>query len=151
MELETILRERRIPFEMHHHRPVYTAQQLAQAEHVPGQNVAKPVIVKGSRGFTMCVLPAPRHLDMQRVSEVLHDSNVRLAMEYELAQLFPDCEVGAEPPIGSLYNLPTIIDRHLEEDEEIVLAAGSHERSVSLRRADWEKLCNAVVADIAIE
>jgi Ala-tRNA(Pro) deacylase len=151
MQHETILRERDIPYELHCHAPAFTGQQLAQVEHVPGDMVAKPVIVKGRGGFAMCVLPAPRHLDMRRVAAVLEDSEVRLAMESEMAELFPDCELGAEPAIGSLYGLRTIIDRRLEDDDYVITAAGTHEESVKMRREDWERLCNALVANIACE
>ncbi len=151
MQLETILRERDIPYEVHSHPPTYTAQQLAQVEHVPGEMVAKPVIVKGRGGFAMCVLPAPRHLDMRRVAEVLEDPDVRLAMESEMAELFPDCELGAEPAIGSLYGLRTIIDRRLENDDYVITPAGTHEESLRMRREDWERICNALVANIACD
>ena len=151
MQLESVLRDRDIQYEMHCHRPTYTAQQLAQVERVPGRMVAKPVIVKGRSGFAMCVLPAPRHLDMRRVAEVLEDSEVRLAMESEMQGLFPDCELGAEPAIGSLYGLRTIIDRRMEDDDYVITPAGTHDECVKMRREDWERLCNAVVANSAIE
>lgn len=149
MQLESILRDRQIPFETHIHRPTYTARQLGQVEHVPDDMVAKPVIVKGRSGFTMCVLPASRHLDLRRVAQVLADPDVRLAMESELVGLFPGCELGAEPAVGSLYGLRTIIDRRLEDDEYIITSSGTHEECVKMRREDWERLCSAVVANIA--
>ena len=64
MQLETLLRERGVMFEEDRHAATYTAQGLAHEEHVSGHMVAKPVIVKGATGFTMCVLPAPKRLVM---------------------------------------------------------------------------------------
>jgi Ala-tRNA(Pro) deacylase len=151
MQLESLLQNHNIPYEMHRHPPTYTAQQLAQVEHVPGRMVAKPVIVKGRSGFCMCVLPAPKHLDMNRLGQVMGDTDVRLAMESELANLFPDCELGAEPAIGSIYGIPTIIDERLEDDEYVFTSAGTHENCIKLRREDWSRLCNAVVANIACD
>jgi Ala-tRNA(Pro) deacylase len=151
MQLESILRDRQIPYEMHSHRPTYTARQLVQVEHVPSDMVAKPVIVKGRAGFAMCVLPASRHLDLRRVAQLLADPDVRLATESEMGGLFPGCELGAEPAVGSLYGLRTIIDRRLEDDEYVVTSAGTHDECVKMRREDWERLCSAVVANIAAD
>jgi Ala-tRNA(Pro) deacylase len=149
MSLETFLHERGIPCERHEHRISYTAQRLAEVEHVPGHMVAKPVIVKGQSGYAMCVLPATRHVDLARVAEVLDESEVELATEPEMAGLFPECEVGAEPPIGAIFGLRTIVDPSLMRDDELIMQAGSHTESVKMRRADWERVCRPIIAPIA--
>jgi Ala-tRNA(Pro) deacylase len=150
MELESFLRDKGIGFEKHTHTTTYTAQGLAHAEHVSGYVVAKPVIVRTQVGFTMCVLLAPQHLDLKRVGEVLHESDPRLATEAEMADLFPDCELGAEPPIGALYDMKTLMDPRLQDDEFLVMQAGSHRESIKMRREDWEKICHPQVAPIAL-
>jgi Ala-tRNA(Pro) deacylase len=112
--------------------------------------VAKPVSVKGASDFAMCVLPAPKHLDLDRVAEVLKDTAVRLATEAEMADRFQDCELGAEPPLGSMFDMKTIMDAQLKEDEFLVMQAGTHEDAIRMRREDWERLCEPVVASIAM-
>lgn len=149
MKLENLLDERGINYEKHTHPTAYTAQRLADVEHVSGYLVAKPVVVKTSAGFAMCVLPAPKHLDLEQVSHVLKDPNVRLATEEEMSRLFPDCELGAEPPIGSLFGLTTIMDEQLRKDEFLVMQSGTHTEAVKTRREDWERLCDPIIAPIA--
>lgn len=149
MNLEDLLKEKGITYERHSHTKTYTAQDLAHQEHVSGYMVAKPVVVKGASGFTMCVVPAPAHLSLKRVAEVLREADVRLATEAEMIKLFPDCELGAEPPVGSLFGLKTIMDSRLTADQDIIMQAGTHTDSIKLRRADWEGLCHPLVADIA--
>ena len=149
MKLESFLQERGIGYEKHKHTTTYTAQALAQAEQVSGYMVAKPVIVKGSSGFAMCVLPAPKQLDLKRAAEVLGEPELRLATEAEMSELFPDCEVGAEPPVGTLFGLKTVMDQRLKEDEFLVMQAGAHTEAIKLRREDWERLCDPLVAPIA--
>ena len=149
MKLETFLKARGIGFEKHSHTMTYTAQGLAQAEHVSGYLVAKPVVVKCSAGFVMCVLPAPKHLDLKRVGAVLGDDGVRMATEPEMAELFPDCELGAEPPIGAMFEMQTVMDRSLKEDENLIMQAGTHTESVKISREEWERACDPTVADIA--
>ena len=146
MNLETYFTKNRIPFEKHIHTPAYTAQGLAQAEHVSGYQVAKPVVVRTGSGFAMCVLTAPQHLDRKRVADVLKEGEVRLATESEMAGLFPDCELGAEPPFGNVYNLPVYVDESLRKDPEIVFNAGTHTEAIRMRYADLVRPVIAVLS-----
>ena len=150
MKLEPLLNERGIDYQKHTHVTTYTAQGMAHEEHVSGYMVAKPVVVKGAGDFAMCVLPAPAHLDLKRVAEVMGESKVRLATEAEMAELCEDCELGAEPPVGSLFGMKTFMDTRLKEDEFLVMQAGTHTESIELRREDWEKLCDPVAAAITV-
>ena len=149
MKLESFLKNQGVGFEKHLHALTYTSQGLAQAEHVSGYLVAKPVIVKHDAGFTMCVLPAPKHVDLKRVADALQTDHVTLASEEEMAELFEDCEVGAEPPVGAMFDMPTVMDSLLKDDEHLLMQAGSHTESIKIRRDDWEKICKPIVASIA--
>ncbi len=151
MTVTTFLQQKKIPFEAHKHDVVYTAQQLAAEEGVSGYEVAKPVIVKGAKRFAMCVLAAPHHLDQRKAAEALGEKEVRLATEQEMADRFADCELGAEPPIGKMFHMKTVMDSKLRNDEYLVMQAGSHRESIRMRRADWEKVCKPVIASIAME
>jgi Ala-tRNA(Pro) deacylase len=149
MTLDSILEHRRIPFQKHTHPATFTAQGLAQAERVSGYHVAKPVVVRTTEGYTMCVVPAPLHVDMEKVRDALGQPEARLATESEMASLFPGCELGAEPPIGSIFGLKTLMDERLQSEERLHMQGGSHTNCVSLRRSDWERLCEPRVVDIA--
>ncbi len=151
MDLETYLVGRGVGFEKHTHAVTYTAQHLADSEHVSGYMVAKPVVVKSPSGYAMCVLAAPKRLDTQRVARTLHESEVRLATEAEMAELFPDCELGAEPPVGALFGLKTLMDAQLKDDAYLVMQAGTHREAIKMRREDWERLCEPITAPIARE
>lgn len=149
MTVESFLQERGIGYEKHTHTVTYTAQALAGAEHVSGYMVAKPVVVKGAGGFAMCVLAAPQHVDLKRAADALGEPEVRLATEAEMAELFSGCELGAEPPIGAMFNMTTVMDTQLKRDEHLVMQAGTHTAAIKLRREDWESVCAPVVAPIA--
>ncbi len=151
MNVESYLAKNGVKYEKHAHTTAYTAQGLAHAEHVSGHIVAKPVIVKGKAGFYMCVLPAPRHVDLAKVADVVHEQQLQLASEAEMAQLFPDCELGAEPPFGNMFGLKTIMDNHLQEDAMLVMQAGTHTDAIKMRRSDWQRVCAPVVASISTE
>ena len=82
------------------HPLAYTAREVASAEHLPSREVAKTVVVFGDEGYHMIVVPASRFVDFQEVRLTLGLTHARLATEQEIGQLFPDCELGAMPPIG---------------------------------------------------
>lgn len=149
MDLESFLQQHGIAFEKHDHPTAYTAQELAHEEHVSGYLVAKPVIVKGQKGFTMCVLPAPKQLDLDRAAKLLQEQELRLATESEMAEQFPGCELGAEPPMGILFGLKTLMDEQLQQVDHLVMQAGTHTEAIKVGRVDWERACQPVVAPIA--
>ncbi|MFQ5787913.1 MAG: aminoacyl-tRNA deacylase [Thermodesulfobacteriota bacterium] len=105
------------------HSPAYTAQEIAASIHIPGKELAKTVILKANEGFLMAVLPASRKINFDLLKEVVGDEGVKLASEDELKDIFQDCEVGAMPPFGNLYNLPVYVATALSEDREIAFNA----------------------------
>ena len=72
--------------------------------------------------FVMCVLAAPHKVDMKALKKQLGAKSVELAQENEIGNLFPDCELGAEPPFGNLYDLQTVMDKSLEADDHITFS-----------------------------
>jgi Ala-tRNA(Pro) deacylase len=147
--LEAYLRENQVPFQMQHHARVFTAQEVAASEHIPGKMLAKVVMALADGRLLMVVLPAPDRVDLAKLGMLLNARDVRLAQESEFAAAFPDCEVGAMPPFGNLYNLPVYVDTTLAEDETIVFQAGTHTDTMSMRYADFERLVRPTVADLA--
>src|SRR5262245_33822086 len=136
MRLDDFLNERRVPFERVHHRRAYSANRLAEELHVPGREVAKTVLVRTRRGYCLAVLPANRRIDMLELRRDLNGDDVELASEEEIEQMFPDCDTGAMPPFGSLYQFPTLVDEELTEDESIVFEGGNHEDSIRMSYRD---------------
>ena len=124
--LEQCLEQAAASYSFQQHRTVFTAQEVAQTEHIPGQMMAKPVIVNADGNLAMLVLPATEKLDLRKASEVLHAKSMRLASETEFQETFTDCEVGAIPAFGNLYGVPVVVDQMLAANESIVTQAGTH-------------------------
>lgn len=132
------------------HRSAYTAESVAHYENVPGQNVAKPVVVKADGDFYMCVLPSDHRIDFKVLKSQLMVKSLTLASEDELADLFPDCDVGTEPPFGILYGLETFMDRSLEDDKYIVFQGGSHETAISMSMKEYRRLAYPKIMDFSV-
>ena len=134
-----------VNYEVTEHQPTFTAQNLAAVEHEPGKFVAKPVIVNADGKYVMCVLSASSKIDLKTLKDQLGAKSVELATEEEIAEIFKDCDLGAEPPFGNLYNLETVIDKDLEKDDHIMFQAGSHKKAIRMNMADYQKLVNPKV------
>lgn len=128
------------------HSQAYTAQEIAAAAHVPGRELAKPVMVKLDGRMVMAVLPASHQIDFRALAREAGAENAQLAEEREFQELFPDSELGAMPPFGNLYDVPVLVDPALEEDEEIAFSAGSHSELLRMAYEDYKRLVKPRVA-----
>jgi Ala-tRNA(Pro) deacylase len=144
------LDERGVPFTYGTHRLAYTAQEVAAAQHVPGREVAKVVVLRADDRFIMVVLPAVKKLDLEALRGEIPFHRIRMAREDEFASLFPDSYVGAMAPFGNLYGLPVYVDRSLSTDEEIVFNAGSHLETLRMKYSDFVRLVNPVVIEAGV-
>lgn len=146
MNLQSYLDEQGVHYRVSHHDPAYTSQDLAAAEHVPGGRVVKPVIIKADNAWVMCALPASHRIDLEELRTQLNVDKVSLADEATLRQLCPDCELGAEPPIGKLFGMPTLIDESLVADDTVTFQAGTHTDAVTMPLAEYRRISNAEIA-----
>jgi Ala-tRNA(Pro) deacylase len=124
---------------------------MAQAVHVPGHEVAKTVLLRANHAYSyvVAILPATRLIDFERASKALGGTELALATEVEMANICPDCEIGALPPFGSKYGLKTIVDESLADDEWIVFEGNTHTESIRMRFADFCDLEHPLVLGIA--
>jgi len=146
--IEQYLKQQGVRYEVLHHARAFTAQRIAQAEHIPGKMQVKVVMLRSGDQFYMAVLPAVAHVDVAAFTKVV-GKPCRLATEAEFKDLFPDCEIGAMPPFGSFYMLPVYADELLEEDDEIVMQAGTHTESVKLAWDDYLRLERPTLTQIS--
>lgn len=146
MNLREYLDQQNVQYKLLHHHPVYSAQELAAVEHVPGTQVIKPVVVRADGQYVMCVLPASHRIDLDALRNRLHADDVKMAEEKTLQRLFPGCEIGAEPPIGRLFGIPTVMDDSVNRDEVVTFQAGTHQDAVSMSLAEYRRIADPEVA-----
>ena len=140
-----------IPYEAIHHRREYTAQETAADTHTPGGSFAKTVIISVDQSFGVFVLPAVRQVDLNKVARGLGAAQVRLATEQEIAGLCPECEVGAMPPFGQFFKLPTYVSHHLAQDRMITFNAGTHEEAFRMLYRDYAVAVQPTVMDFTVD
>jgi Ala-tRNA(Pro) deacylase len=127
------------------HSKAFTASRVAASAHIPGKELAKTVMVIVDDQMSMAVLPASYRIDFCLLKEALGVGKVELASEMEFKFNFPNCEVGAMPPFGNLWDMPVYVAESLAEDEEISFNAGTHTELIKLAYKDFERLVKPVV------
>jgi len=149
-KLKSFLDEQKVPYHLLAHHERFTSPEIAQALHVPGHMLAKVVVVKADDQVLIVALDANRQIDLEALGKAVGATMVGLVTEDELRQKFPDCEVGAMPPFGNLYDLPVVVDEALTNDTNIVFEAGNHHEAIKLAYADFDRLVHPKVAAVGV-
>ncbi len=126
------------------HSTAYTAQGIAALTHISGKELAKTVMVKLDDKLCMAVLPASKAVDLEMLKQAVGAKNATLASEREFREKFPDCETGAMPPFGNLYNLPVYVEESLSKDREIAFNAGTHNELIQISYADFARVVSPI-------
>ena len=132
------------------HTPAYTAQGVAHSAHISGKVIAKTVIVKSDDEMIMVVMPANQKVNLEQCRKFLHAAAVELASEEEFQDCFPDCEPGAMPPFGNLYDMKVFVSEELR-GEEIAFNAGTHTELIQMKYQDFERLVQPQVVSFSGE
>src|SRR5215216_5551553 len=148
--LTDCLNQNKVQYEILRHSEAVTAQRIAQAEHVKGRHQAKVVMLKCGDQHLMIVLAADHHIDLEKIEKAI-GKPVSLSKENDFKSLFPDSAIGAMPPFGNLYGLPTYVDKHLADQDYIVFEAGTHTDAIKMSYSDYAKIVKPKVEDLAIK
>ena len=131
------------------HPAAYTAEEIAEKQHVSSKELAKVVMLEVDDKLVMGVLPGSLkiHVDTARAS--LGASMVELATEDEFMLRFPECEIGATRPFGNLFGLKVVVDPALERDEHIYFNAGNHVQTVRMKYQDFGELVKPQIVPLS--
>ena len=149
--LKEFLEQNHTPYETFTHGLAYTAQEVAALQHISGDELAKVVMLVADDNLMMAVIPGNRKLDLDLCLGSLAVANLRLATEDEFAARFPECEIGAMPPFGNLFDLPVVVDPAVEKDEYIYFNAGNHAQTVHLKYQDFKEMVKPRIARLTGE
>jgi len=150
-KLKKYLDDNNIKYVIKSHSIAYTTPEIAALSHVPGKEWAKTVIVKIDGKMAMAVLPASYRINFDDFKKAVGIKNIELATEEEFENLFPDCELGAMPPFGNLYDMNVYVAESLTEDDEITFNACSHKEMVQMAYKDFEKLVHPTVVKFSYQ
>jgi len=130
--LENCLRSKGSAFEVLQHSHSYNSMSTAETAHIPGDRLAKTVVLQDGAGYLAAVLPSTYHLRLSELREMTGRPLV-LANENEVRELFKDCELGAVPPVTMAYGMTTYLDESLAQQPDVYFEAGDHEEVIHMR------------------
>jgi len=139
-KLKEFLDSRGVKYVTISHSLAYTAQEVAASAHISGKEMAKTLVAKIDGTMALVVLPANEKLSLAQLRDSAGARTVELATETEFASFFPECQVGAMPPFGTLYGMDVYVTESLTRDKEIAFNAGTHTELIRMSYADFERL-----------
>lgn len=147
-KLKEFLDSQKVKYNSVSHSPAFTSQEIAAAAHISGKQLAKTVIVDMDGGLAMVVVPANDQINFAKLREATGKAKIDLASESTFKNKFAECEVGAMPPFGNLYNMPVYVSSELSHQPQILFNAGSHSELMQLDYPDFERLVKPTVVVI---
>jgi Ala-tRNA(Pro) deacylase len=148
--LAEVLKRERMPYTVFRHAPAYTALEQAQVSHIRGRCAAKVVICMADDTPVQAIVPAHYRVDLERLRRLAGAFTIRLALEEEIARIYPEFEVGAAPPVGTIYGHRVFVEECFVGEPEMVFDAGSHTVSVCMHFSDFAEMVKPVIAAIGI-
>lgn len=148
-KLARFLKGHKVKYELFEHPRAFTACEIAMEGHIPGSEFLKTVMVKMEGRNIMLVLPSDRTVDLFKLSFVLGTRDLYVEQEPEFREMFADCEPGAMPPFGALYNIPCYLDESIK-GETVSFNAGSHAVCVRMKTEDFLRLSKECICDFSV-
>ena len=130
--LKACLQAKGCQYEVVHHPYSHSSVETAAAAHVPGERLAKTVLLEDEQGYVAAVLPSTHAVRLSEIWEMT-GRHLTLASETDMRELFKDCEPGALPPVCTEYGMMTFLDESLIQQPEIYFEAGDHEELVHMQ------------------
>ena len=125
-----------VPYEVITHEVALSSIEEAKALGVDADEVLKTVVFTTEHGYAIAVLPASRRVDIDSIRAATGDRQSRLATEGQLRHEYPDIELGAFPPIGSILQAITFVDPEVFQHSTVVFAGGTTTESIRMRTDD---------------
>lgn len=135
--------EQDVDYEVVGHPHSASSLETAELAHVPGDRLAKSVLLEDETGYLLAILPASCRVDLGELHRQTH-RNLGLATEPELEALFADCEPGALPPFGTIYDMESVVDGTLAEQSDVYFEAGDHEQLIRVSGETFQALMGEV-------
>ena len=149
-KLKEFLDSNKVKYKSVAHPPAYTAQEVAAMTHIPGNEMAKTVVIKVDGEMAMAVLPASFRVGIDTLRDAIGATLVELAGEQDFQEIFSDCETGAMPPFGNLYGLDVYVAEKLTTNEQIAFNACSHAELIRMPYRDFARLVSPRVIKFAV-
>ena len=141
--LQDYLESRKVAYEVIEHPRADSSLRTAEAAHIPGDQLAKSILLGDDSSYLLAVIPATHRLELDRLNQILARS-LEMIDEEEIASTFADCKVGAIPVVGEAYGVDAVLDATLSHEPDVYFESGDHEHLIHMRGEDFRVLMEHV-------
>lgn len=85
---------------------------------------------------------------LKKFREITKARDITLATQGDLVNLFPEYNVGAEPPFGHLYGLEVYAEKALDRNQTAIFNAGTHTDTVRMKFSDYLRIVKPKVVEL---
>jgi len=138
-KLKEYLADARVEYDLVEHPRTECSSRTARVAHIPGDRLAKSVVLQHDDGYVLAVVPSTHRVEVGSLERTV-GCNLNLASEPEIADLFDDCRLGAIPAAGAAYEIDTLVDDCLTGQPEVWFEGGDHRTLVHVSGEAFRKL-----------
>ncbi|MBU0732421.1 YbaK/EbsC family protein [Patescibacteria group bacterium] len=148
-KLLKLLDDNKVKYEVVEHRKVYTALDRTATQKQDPKLTAKTLVMKLDSEHAIAMLPANKNLDTAKFKKVVNTARKK-AGEKAIKKISFAKEpwmkknligkVGATPPFGSLFKMPTYMDGPLLNQKKLQVSSGEYTESIEIKSQDLLKL-----------
>ncbi len=123
--------------------------EALRAAQVPAQKLARCVVLKEGNNYLMAIFPVTHRLELDTLNGNARRNFAPCATE-DLAKLLPDCAPAAVPPLGAAYGIKMIVDRTVDEWDEVFFASGAEHLYLRASAEDFRALTEGALRSYRI-
>lgn len=156
-KLLNFLNDNKIKYKEVQHKKVYTAFDKANTEGRKPSEISKTVVVKIENDPAFVIIPANKNLDKQKLKKLINEKrkkeNKKIEEKSKKRKLIKNIDfateqwmkknlsgsIGAAPPFGWLWDIPTYVDSSLMRQQLILINSGDYQISYELSPAIFGK------------
>lgn len=140
-KLQLYLKQHDVSYQLISHPHSACSMESAEKAHVPGDALAKGILVKEEGEYLLVVVPSDYYVELDSLHKLL-GKEVEMAHEADLIDLLPDCELGAIPATGHVFGIKTLWDPNttLGKEEQVYFEAGDHQHLVQVSGKQFHEL-----------
>lgn len=128
-----------VEFNLVEHRRTECSSHTARAAHIPGDRLAKAVVLQHDGGYMLAVVPSTHRVELGTLERAI-GCRLDMATEVEVGEIFKDCALGAIPPTGLAYDLDTMVDEELGRQPEVYCESGDHRTLIHVSGEGFQRL-----------
>ncbi len=139
-KITNFLDKNKAKYEVLKHRTVYTAFDKATTLRIAPKIIGKTLVVKLDKNQVLVLIPANKNLDKQNLKKITKAKSLDFIKEAWMKKNLKGIKIGAIPPLGTLWKIPTFADRGLVQNPKIIVNSGDYNFSIKISPVVLKKI-----------